>query len=84
MTEELGTYEFKILYFNEANETEETRAGLVVAFSIVDAVTRLASYYGKYEILEILFLKEIVDSDVFDLVDNVDRLSLISYFKRGN
>lgn len=80
MTEELGTYEYKIVYFNEVNEKEETRVGLVSAFSIVDAVARLASYYGKYEILEILSLKEIVDSEVFDLTDNAGRLSVISCF----
>ena len=83
MANDLKTYEYKILYFNETKEKEEIRVGLVPATSVVDAIYRIASYYGEDEIFEILFLREITDSEVFDVMDNVENVSVFCYLKGG-
>jgi len=59
-------YEYRLLWWNEVDQLEETRCGVVPAKNFMEAMKLLEKDYGKDEIVEIQRLKPILEGTVFD------------------
>ena len=58
-------YEYIVKIWNDIENKEEIRCGVVAAESMVEATKEICNYYGE-EIMEIQMLKAIVDGKVFE------------------
>lgn len=67
MTSEVWYWEYQLKIWNEIDEKEEKRSGVVAADTITEAMKEIEDYYGD-EIMEVQMLKAITDG-VFEFQD---------------
>ena len=60
MTSEVWYWEYQLKIWNEFDEKEEMRSGIVAADTITEAMKEIEDYYGD-EIEEVQMLKAITD-----------------------
>ena len=60
MTSEVWYWEYQLKIWNEIDEKEEMRSGVVAANTITEAMKEIEDYYGD-EIMEVQMLKAITD-----------------------
>lgn len=60
MTNEVWYWEYQLKIWNEIDEKEEKRSGVVAANTITEAMKEIEDYYGD-EIEEVQMLKAITD-----------------------
>ena len=60
MTSEVWYWEYQLKIWNEIDEKEEKRSGVVAANTITEAMKEIENYYGD-EIMEVQMLKAITD-----------------------
>ena len=60
MTNEVWYWEYQLKIWNEIDEKEEMRSGVVAANTITEAMKEIEDYYGD-EIMEVQMLKAITD-----------------------
>ena len=60
MTSEVWYWEYQLKIWNEIDEKEEMRSGIVAADTITEAMKEIEDYYGN-EIMEVQMLKAITD-----------------------
>ena len=60
MTNEVWYWEYQLKIWNEIDEKEEMRSGVVAANTITEAMKEIEDYYGD-EIEEVQMLKAITD-----------------------
>ena len=60
MTSEVWYWEYQLKIWNEFDEKEEMRSGIVAADTITEAMKEIEDYYGD-EIMEVQMLKAITD-----------------------
>ena len=60
MTNEVWYWEYQLKIWNEIDEKEEKRSGVVAADTITEAMKEIEDYYGD-EIMEVQMLKAITD-----------------------
>lgn len=60
MTSEVWYWEYQLKIWNEIDEKEEMRSGVVAADTITGAMKEIEDYYGD-EIMEVQMLKAITD-----------------------
>ena len=60
MTSEVWYWEYQLKIWNEIDEKEEMRSGVVAANTITEAMKEIEDYYGN-EIMEVQMLKAITD-----------------------
>lgn len=60
MTNEVWYWEYQLKIWNEIDEKEEIRSGVVAADTITEAMKEIEDYYGD-EIMEVQMLKAITD-----------------------
>lgn len=60
MTSEVWYWEYQLKIWNEIDEKEEMRSGVVAADTITEAMKEIEDYYGD-EIMEVQMLKAITD-----------------------
>ena len=65
MTSEVWYWEYQLKIWNEIDEKEEMRSGVVAANTITEAMKEIEDYYGN-EIMEVQMLKAITDG-VFEV-----------------
>ena len=58
-------YEYQVKIWDECDNKEEIRSGVVPAVSMADAAKEIEGYYGD-EIMELQMLKAITDGMVFE------------------
>lgn len=63
---EFWYYEYVIKYFNEVDDIEETRHGIVPAESMVDALKEISEFYEKDLVIDVQMLKPVFEGFVFD------------------
>lgn len=64
MTDEVWYWEYQLKVWNDIDEKEEIRAGIVAAGTLTEAMKEIEDYYGD-DIEEVQMLKAITDG-VFD------------------
>lgn len=67
MTNEVWYWEYQLKIWNETDDKEEIRSGVVAADTITEAMKEIEDYYGD-EIMEVQMLKAITDG-VFEFQD---------------
>ena len=67
MTNEVWYWEYQLKIWDDIDEKEETRSGIVAADTITEAMKEIGDYYGD-EIMEVQMLKAITDG-VFEFQD---------------
>ena len=67
MTNEVWYWEYQLKIWDETDDKEEIRSGVVAADTITEAMKEIEDYYGK-EIMEVQMLKAITDG-VFEFQD---------------
>lgn len=60
MTNEVWYWEYQLKIWDEIDEKEEMRSGIVAADTITEAMKEIEDYYGD-EIMEVQMLKAITD-----------------------
>ena len=60
MTNEVWYWEYQLKIWDEIDEKEEMRSGVVAADTITEAMKEIEDYYGD-EIMEVQMLKAITD-----------------------
>ena len=60
MTNEVWYWEYQLKIWDEIDEKEEKRSGVVAADTITEAMKEIEDYYGD-EIMEVQMLKAITD-----------------------
>lgn len=60
MTNEVWYWEYRLKIWDEIDEKEEMRSGIVAADTITEAMKEIEDYYGD-EIMEVQMLKAITD-----------------------
>ena len=60
MTSEVWYWEYQLKIWDEIDEKEEMRSGVVAANTITEAMKEIEDYYGD-EIMEVQMLKAITD-----------------------
>ena len=60
MTNEVWYWEYQLKIWDDVDEKEEIRSGVVVADTITEAMKEIEDYYGD-EIMEVQMLKAITD-----------------------
>lgn len=60
MTNEVWYWEYQLKIWDEIDEKEEIRSGVVAADTITEAMKEIEDYYGD-EIMEVQMLKAITD-----------------------
>ncbi len=60
MTNEVWYWEYQLKIWDEIDEKEEMRSGVVAANTITEAMKEIEDYYGD-EIMEVQMLKAITD-----------------------
>ena len=64
MTNEVWYWEYQLKIWDDVDDKEEIRSGVVAADTITEAMKEIEDYYGD-EIMEVQMLKAITD-DVFE------------------
>ena len=67
MTNEVWYWEYQLKIWDDIDEKEEMRSGIVAADTITEAMKEIEDYYGD-EIMEVQMLKAITDG-VFEFQD---------------
>lgn len=67
MTNEVWYWEYQLKIWDDIDEKEEMRSGIVAADTITEAMKEIGDYYGD-EIMEVQMLKAITDG-VFEFQD---------------
>lgn len=67
MTNEVWYWEYQLKIWDETDDKEEIRSGVVAADTITEAMKEIEDYYGD-EIIEVQMLKAITDG-VFEFQD---------------
>lgn len=67
MTNEVWYWEYQLKIWDETDDKEEIRSGVVAADTITEAMKEIEDYYGD-EIMEVQMLKAITDG-VFEFQD---------------
>ena len=67
MTNEVWYWEYQLKIWDDIDEKEEMRSGIVAANTITEAMKEIEDYYGD-EIMEVQMLKAITDG-VFEFQD---------------
>lgn len=65
-----GPYIYKLIYWNEVEEKEETVSGILFADGFVGAMQIIDEYYDK-DLIEILGIKEYEERPVLELPDDI-------------
>ena len=65
MTKTIWYWEYQIRFWDDIDNQEEVRSGVVVAGSFTEAMERIEEYYDGSQIIEIQTLKPIIDG-IFD------------------
>lgn len=60
MTNEVWYWEYQLKIWDDADDKEEIRSGVVAADTMIEAMKRIEEYYGD-EIMEVQMLKAITD-----------------------
>ena len=62
-------FSYTIKYYDELDRQEKVATGIVYGDSLVEAITRIAEYYGDEKIIRILDFKYLVDTPVLECID---------------
>ena len=73
MTNEVWYWEYQLKIWDETDDKEEIRSGVVAADTFTEAMKEIEDYYGD-EIMEVQMLKAIVDGafEFQNVMENTD------------